>query len=94
MKEKLQKIGNLGIVYAGGMNINVKVIDYKQSYGRDRWLVSPMSGSGVVWTESVNFKATRCSKCDKLYDDQELTDSEEMWACPMCGTDEFLIDIK
>lgn len=55
MKEKLQKIGKTGTFFTGGLAVAVTITDYKQSYGRDRWLVTPLNGRGEVWTESVNF---------------------------------------
>ena len=34
-----------------GTNILVVIHDYKQSYGRDRWQVTPVNGRGAVWVE-------------------------------------------
>ena len=28
------------------------VADYKSAYGRDRWLLTPVSGSGEMWFET------------------------------------------
>ena len=56
MKDKLEKIGKEGTIFVGGLKVLVCVKDYKQSYGRDRWLVTPLAGEGEVWSESVNFK--------------------------------------
>ena len=39
-----------------GLKINVKILDYKLSYGHDRWLVEPISGEGQVWVEVVTLK--------------------------------------
>lgn len=50
-KAKLENVGKKGFMFAGGLKIEVEVVDYKNSYGRDRWLVKPVAGSGEVWTE-------------------------------------------
>lgn len=55
MKDKFSKIGKKGYVFAGGMEVLVTVTDYKNSYGRDRWQVEPVSGNGSVWIESIKF---------------------------------------
>lgn len=53
MKDKLEKIGRVGWVNLGGLMVDVKILDYKRSYGRDRWFVTPVSGSGEIWIENV-----------------------------------------
>lgn len=54
-KDQEQNIGKEAIVFAGGMRVMVKVLDFKQSYGRERWLITPISGSGEVWVENISF---------------------------------------
>lgn len=58
MKELLANIGKEGHIYAGGLTINVKVLDVKTSYGNLRYLVTPLSGSNEVWVNdsSLHFK--------------------------------------
>jgi len=56
MKELMQSIGKKGTITAGGLRVNVKVLDVKQSYGRDRYLVTPLSGTGEVWVESITLQ--------------------------------------
>lgn len=55
MKDEIQKyVGMEGSILTrgdGGMRINVRVLDYKESYGKKRWLVMPLSGNGQTWTE-------------------------------------------
>lgn len=52
MKDKLQKIGTRTLLRtAWGFEIWVDIIDYKNSYGRDRWLVRPAAGKGEAWVE-------------------------------------------
>lgn len=58
MKEILtQYVGKKGTIFIGGLNVEVKVLDIKNSYGRTRYLVTPVKGSGEVWVESVSIGA-------------------------------------
>jgi hypothetical protein len=43
----------------GRLTITVTVLDYKSSYGRDRWLVTPVEGTGEVWAESLYWPLDR-----------------------------------
>ena len=36
-----------------GLTIKVDVLDYKFSYGNDRWLVRPVGGSGQAWVQKI-----------------------------------------
>jgi len=55
MKEKIQQfVGKKGIIITGGLTVNVKILDYKRTYGKERWLVTPVSGAGQVWVQSVD----------------------------------------
>ena len=54
MKEQLKNIGKKARITAGGLSVNVKILDFKLSYGHPRYLVTPLSGSGEVWTEQVH----------------------------------------
>jgi hypothetical protein len=57
-----QYIGKRGTITMKGERevdtiiIEVKVLNAKQSYGRNRFLVTPVAGSGEVWKENVTFK--------------------------------------
>ncbi len=52
MKESLDKyVDKEGSVLLNGLRINVRCIDYKESYGKPRWLVVPLSGMGQAWIE-------------------------------------------
>jgi hypothetical protein len=54
MKDKLASIGKTAIIKTEhGLTVQVKILDYKNSYGRDRWLVSPLAGSGQAWVEKL-----------------------------------------
>lgn len=52
-KEIINYIGKQGWIEFGELMVDVKILDYKRSYGRDRLLVTPVSGSGQVWVENV-----------------------------------------
>lgn len=59
MKELLEKIGKQALYNANGFGsfmVKVKVLDVKMSYGKVRYLITPMSGSGEIWVEQLNFK--------------------------------------
>lgn len=56
MKELLQAVGKRAEVSLGGLTVLVKILDVKQSYGRTRYLVTPVTGSGEVWVEQVSIK--------------------------------------
>lgn len=34
-----------------GIAFNVRILDYKEAYGKKRWLVAPLSGKGTAWVE-------------------------------------------
>jgi hypothetical protein len=54
MKDKLERVGTLAeLKTEWGMVVFVEIIDYKNSYGRDRWLVKPVSGRGEAWVEKI-----------------------------------------
>lgn len=46
-------IGKQGTIEMGGLKIEVEVINYKQAYGKDRWEVKPIAGTGTIWVENV-----------------------------------------
>lgn len=50
--ELAKLIGQEVAVSVGGLNVNVRITDVKQSYGKTRYLVTPLSGNGAVWVES------------------------------------------
>lgn len=47
-------IGKRGYIKLGGLEVSIEVLDYKNSYGKDRWLVTPLSGAGEIWVEEVH----------------------------------------
>ena len=57
-KEKAPLIGARGLYTLrgdGGMAVEVELVDFKNSYGRNRWLIKPVAGTGEVWTEQDIF---------------------------------------
>lgn len=54
MKELIEKyVDKDAHVFAGGMQVQVKITDVKMSYGRERYLITPIAGGGFVWVEKV-----------------------------------------
>lgn len=52
IKEKAAVIGTVRSTLIGGLIVEVKVLDYKCSWGKDRWLITPVAGSGETWIEA------------------------------------------
>ncbi len=48
-------IGKKGVINIENLKIEVKIIDFKQSFGNFRYLITPLAGSGEIWTEKVIF---------------------------------------
>lgn len=54
MKELIDKyVGKKARILAGGLGVDVKVVDVKMSYGKERYRVIPVAGDGAVWVEHV-----------------------------------------
>ncbi len=53
LKDQLETIGKKAIIRLGGLDVEVTIEDYKNSYGNDRWLVKPVAGSGAIWVEQI-----------------------------------------
>ena len=57
--KELQKqlVGKKTAMYfAGGIGVMVKIKAVESQYGHLRFLVSPISGSGEVWTQKINYE--------------------------------------
>lgn len=59
IKDKVAVIGTVKTIAMGGASfdgkgllVEVTVLDYKTSWGKDRWLVTPVAGSGQIWVEA------------------------------------------
>lgn len=53
VKQNAPLLGRTGFIKEGGLTFRVKIVDIKQSYGRTRYLVEPVSGKGQEWRENV-----------------------------------------
>jgi len=56
LAEATKKIGKMGFVNLGPKGevaVEVEILDFKNSYGKDRWLVTPRTGAGQMWVETV-----------------------------------------
>ena len=54
MKALLEKyVGKKGFVYLEGLKVEVKILDVKSSYGKERFLITPVAGGGEVWKEQI-----------------------------------------
>lgn len=51
--EHASDIGKTGTIAAEGLTVQVRILDVKQTYGRLRWLVTPVAGASEKWTETV-----------------------------------------
>lgn len=50
------------IELVAGVRVNVQVLDVKYSYGNERFLIVPLSGSGEVWVDSGRCKLVTASE--------------------------------
>jgi hypothetical protein len=46
-------IGKKGTIILSSLTVEVKVLDVKSAYGRTRFQVEPIAGSGKAWMEKV-----------------------------------------
>ena len=52
MQELLKKYLNRKVhVDLGGLEVAVVIVDIKNSYGKNRFKISPVTGKGEVWVE-------------------------------------------
>ena len=57
MKDLIEQyVGQRAYVQAGGMLVEVIILDVKQAYGKERYQVSPVSGQGEVWVENLRLR--------------------------------------
>jgi len=60
MKEKYSRIGDHVMYSVGnGMEVECVIVDFKNTFGRDRWLLEPVNGAGAAWVE--NYKEIKSS---------------------------------
>lgn len=54
MKELYEKyVGKEAVIRLGGLSVLVKIEDIKVTYGRERFFVTPVSGTGKIWVETI-----------------------------------------
>ena len=55
MKKEVDKyVGKKATIFSHlSLKIEVKILDYKKAYGKERFLVTPVAGSGEKWVEEV-----------------------------------------
>lgn len=51
MQELMSKVGKTALLNTQEFQVEVKVTGYKRAYGRDRFIVSPLAGSGSATVE-------------------------------------------
>jgi hypothetical protein len=57
MKKQIDEyVGKKGEIKLGKLIVEVNIINVKNSYGRDRFLISPVAGKGEIWVEKVSLK--------------------------------------
>lgn len=55
MKKEVETyVGKKGLVTLGGLEVEVKITDVKNVYGKNRFLIVPVAGKGEVWVEKVS----------------------------------------
>jgi hypothetical protein len=53
---KAKAVGRKGTITHGELIIEVEIIKHKNVYGRDRYLITPVAGTGEMWVENVIIK--------------------------------------
>lgn len=52
--KEMQKFINRKVhIFLGGLRVAVVVMDVKMAYGKARYLVSPVTGTGEIWVEAI-----------------------------------------
>ena len=54
--EQQQYLNQHATIFIGGLHVNVLITDVKQAYGRTRYEVTPLQGTGRVWVENLTLK--------------------------------------
>jgi hypothetical protein len=50
----MPEINSIVHITLDSLLIDVKILEHKRSYGRDRWLVTPVAGTGEKWIEKIS----------------------------------------
>ena len=56
MQDKLKLIGQTAQIKEKELLIDIEIIDFKQSWGKNRYLITPIAGSGEIWVENIILK--------------------------------------
>lgn len=55
MKKEVETyVGKKANVDLGGLLVEVKILDVKKVYGKDRFQITPITGKGEIWVEKVS----------------------------------------
>ena len=49
-----QTLNKIATICVGGLVVRVNVLDHKQAWGKERWLVEPVEGAGQIWVEAIH----------------------------------------
>ena len=49
----IKQIGSTAYIVAGGLKVAVRIVDAKECWGKTRYLVEPVTGSGSAWVENI-----------------------------------------
>lgn len=52
LQEYLKNIGKTGNFHVYGLNVSVRILDFKISYGIPRYQITPLEGSNEIWVNS------------------------------------------
>lgn len=53
ISQNRDKIGKIATFKFNSLYFKVKILDYKYEYGSDRYYISPIEGSGELWTSAI-----------------------------------------
>lgn len=53
IREVTKNMEKLGQIIVKGLSVNVRILDLKTAYNKKRYLVTPSSGNGEIWVDTV-----------------------------------------
>jgi hypothetical protein len=53
VRELNEFIGKNGLIELSGLIIRVNIKNVKERWGKTRYLVTPLAGSGEIWVENI-----------------------------------------
>lgn len=54
-QEILKHVGDIALIELKTLLIKVRVLNYKNEYGRERYFVEPLEGAGQMWVQKIIF---------------------------------------